>query len=129
MDLLIRQKKTEEALKIVQRIDDRIGGDIFLGFLRANAFLASDRLDEAYDFVERVRIALPDIYAIYRTCIVIAARRKDFQQVTRLLREIESRFDEAIDTASIMLDEELADYVESSEFQKLKESVEFEASK
>jgi tetratricopeptide (TPR) repeat protein len=129
VDLLSRQEKTDEALEVIQRMDDRIGGDIFLDFLRANAFLASGRLEEAFDFAERVRIALPNIYAIYRTCIVVAARRNDFQQVTRLLREIESKFDQAIDIVSIMLDEELADYVESSEFQKFKESVELEATK
>ena len=129
VDLLIRQEKTDEALEVIQRMDDRIGGDIFLDFLRANAFLASGRLEEAFNVVERVRIALPNIYAIYRTCIVVAARRNDFQRVTRLLQEIESKFDQPIDIASMMLDEELADYLESSEFQKLKESVELEASK
>ena len=129
VDLLIRQEKADEALEIIQRIDDRIGGDIFLDFHRANAFLASGRLEEAYDAVERVRISLPKIYAIYRTSMVVAARRNDFQHVTRLLREIERNFDQAIDIDSIMLDEELTDYVESSEFQKLKESVESEASK
>lgn len=122
--LMIQQADTEQALQIIQRIDERIGGDKFLDLPRANAYLASNRVDDASKSIERVGLALPGIYAIYRTRAVIACRNHDFKQVTKILREIETQFGQAIARDSFIDDQEFANYIESSEYATLSESIE-----
>lgn len=120
--LMIKRGKLAEALEIIQRIDERVGGDKFLDILRANAYLASNRIEDSRKAIERCRFALPDIYVVYRTRAVIACRNHDFAQVTEILREIETQFDNSISLDSVIDDQEFSDYVHSAEYAELLES-------
>jgi hypothetical protein len=123
LGLMIQQKDTEKSLQIIQRIDERIGGDRFLDLTRANAYLASNRIDEATKSIEGIHLAFPDIYAIYRTRAVLACRRHDFELASRIIREIDAQFGSTIDFGRVMDDKEFEEYAASSEFAAIAESL------
>jgi tetratricopeptide (TPR) repeat protein len=122
LGLMIQQGDTEQALQIIHHIDKRIGGDKFLDLARANAYLATNRIDEAITSIEGLHFALPDIYAIYRTRAVIACRKHDFELATKILLEIDAQFGSTIDLDRVMDDKEFEEYAASSEFDAIAES-------
>ncbi len=66
--------------------------------------MKEDRLDEAKIAVEKVRSALPNVYAIYATSVAIAVKEKSSPRVVDLLHEINTRFDQPIDLFQTLAD-------------------------
>jgi tetratricopeptide (TPR) repeat protein len=89
IDGLFFQKKYAKALKVVERLDARLGGDPFLDALAANLLLEQGKPAAAKQRAERAVRAEPDLITGWWALVNVSLRTRDFDETARLLLHIE----------------------------------------
>ncbi len=116
IDRYFLQKRYDEALRCVERLDAAVGGDPYLNALRANVSAAQEEYDAAREFAHKAIDADPTLLEAYWALVSVSLATKDFDETSRLLRLIDEKF--AVEFADLNEVPEYADYVKSPQYQE-----------
>ena len=106
----------EQSLAAVNRIEQRIGGDLFLLVLRAGILFDAGSLDEAEQSAREAIELEPTLENAYWQVISVSLEQNDFATTAEMLTLIEDRL--GIELADLTEVPEYAEFVKSAEFRK-----------
>lgn len=102
--------------EIIDRVEKRVGGDPYLHVLRAWLHFDAEELDLAQKLGERAIEEEPTLENAYWVQVNVALRRKQFDEVVRLLTVIENQFGDDFDDFTKLPD--YAEFVKSPQYEK-----------
>lgn len=105
----------KSALQCIDRLDELVGGDGYLGLLRSGVHLAANDLVNAISSCQAAVQAEPGLSHAYWSLVRISLRERQYKLTSSLLTHLESR-----------LGEKLGDLRGASEFRAFVESDEFD---
>jgi hypothetical protein len=85
LDGLVLQRKFDEALEGIERLNASLGGDPYLDLFRCGVRMEQKRLPEAGAAARALAEAEPNLRAGHEAMITVALARKDFDEVVRRL--------------------------------------------
>lgn len=106
----------DKARATLDRIDDRVGGDPWLHFLRGSTYLEEKNYREAEAAFGRFVDAFPESILANRSLLLVLIEQKDFERACELLTEMDRRLDKVI-VNNILLETTFEELVESKEFE------------
>jgi Flp pilus assembly protein TadD len=108
--------RTGKSLHIIERIDQKVGGDPYLDNIRASAhFLAKD-YEAAETTSARACAALPDMPDVWWTRVSINLKRQDHARTAQLLTTMRKQFGLSYGDMTTLPD--YADFVKSDEYRQ-----------
>ena len=117
IDYYFLKKEYANSLKMINQLDENLGGDAYLNLFRAYVFQQQGNLKKTMRYAKKTMTALPYAIEAYSTFLAVALGLKDFASVTEGLTLLgKSGFD--ISRKDILADPEYKDYVRSKEFKK-----------
>jgi tetratricopeptide (TPR) repeat protein len=90
IDYHFNRGEYDQSLELIARLNEAVGGDPYLNFLRASVLFAAGRLDEAKLAARRAIEAEPALADPYWALLTISLQQKEFAETARLLTEIET---------------------------------------
>jgi len=115
IDLAIREKDVEAALKAIESYDTLVGGDPYFDILRANALEEGGRAKEAVEFARKAVAAIPDLRLAHVALLQAYVSAKDYPNATLALSEFDSHYE--VNLKSILTAPKFAEFVASQSFQ------------
>jgi tetratricopeptide (TPR) repeat protein len=122
--LLLRQgpvsDEPELAMACIRRIDDAVGGDIFLNVLRSKAALLRAEYAEAVSLARSVIDAEPDLVPAYWALIRALVREGNHAESVKWLRAADARrpLDEDACYAALLESPDSRKFIESAEYRE-----------
>jgi len=108
------EKQYVEYQQAVDRIDRIVGGDPYLGILRANACIEQQDYAQARKHLTKTVNADPDLVDAWWSLVLVSLRERQFQETTRLLDRIAEEF--GIDLGELPQNEEYSAFRKSAEY-------------
>lgn len=97
IDYFLLREHFAEALGCVDRLDATVGGDPFLGVMRAHVYLLQKKPDLARETALKVIEVDPSLREPYRFLITASMIFRDHDETIRLLQQWEAQFQTRID--------------------------------
>jgi tetratricopeptide (TPR) repeat protein len=88
IDYYFLKKRYDDALKAVDGLDRAIGGDPYLGALRAGLLVEARRYDEARPLAEKAIQAAPTVANAYGIRLLVSLREKNFVDTLQWLKKL-----------------------------------------
>jgi hypothetical protein len=118
-----QQGRTDDAIGIIEKMDQQVGGDPFLDIERSMTYLAADRVEEAEAACTRLSAAFPDIYAAQAIRMRVAAASRKHDLIGDIADAQFKQFGEVYDVNLAITDEQRADFQASDAFKRYDELV------
>jgi tetratricopeptide (TPR) repeat protein len=116
IDCHFYRKDFAEALACVDALDEAVGGDPYLDFMRANLHHSAGRPTEARNSALKAIEDEPTLIQPHWTLLTLALEAKDFAEIARLLTVMEKKFSLRFDALEEA--EPYAEFVKSPEYAK-----------
>ena len=116
----ILKKKYDEALKGLERLDKALGGDPYLGVMRAGVFVEAGKFKEAREAAEKAIADDPKLAPAYRGRVTIALRENNNADALTWLKKMAEATPEAVDADALKADPDFAGFVASPQFAQFK---------
>ncbi len=116
LDMLLLNEQYHEALQALGRIGTLVGGDPYLGVLRANILLETGDTAAAKESARRAVAEEKTLEDGYWVLITIALLEKDHRETARLLTALEKDLD--IGLSDLQDAEVFADFTQSAEYRQ-----------
>jgi tetratricopeptide (TPR) repeat protein len=120
IDYYLLQKKYDEALAAIDRLDNALGGDPYLNSMRANVFIEMGKLPEAREHADKALQETPKIAQVYWTKVTVTALAKDHDETRDTLKLIVEKIDPTLTPEDIKNDERFVEFVKTPQFEELK---------
>ena len=117
LDCLVARGRGDELLKVVDRIEKRVGNDPYLDTFRGRAHSIEKRFDDAKRLARQAIEEEPWIADPYWLLVDISLAEKDFDETVVRLNAIETRLGVPVPVESINKSASCAEFVESRAFQ------------
>lgn len=114
MDILTEQKKFDEAMTVIARIEKTLGGDPYLHVLRAGVLLKQDKFAEAKQWAQKTIAEEPTLVDGPITLLTISLLEKNHAETARLLTLLEMEF--KLTMGDLTKAEQYEDFVKSKEY-------------
>jgi tetratricopeptide (TPR) repeat protein len=92
LDVWTEQKKFDEAMTVIERIEKSLGGDPYLHVLRAGVLLKQDKFADAKRWAQKTVAEEPTLVDGPITLLTISLLEKDHAETARLLTVLETQF-------------------------------------
>lgn len=116
----ILNKRYDEALKCIDRLDKAVGGDTYLDVLRANLRIAQGDHEAARALAQKAIDAEESLVDAYWTLVAIALAEKNFDETTRLLNLIIQKFN--VEIGDLSGNPMYAEYIKSPQYKQWMQS-------
>lgn len=117
IDYFVMQKDFEKALAAVDRVDQSLGGDAYLGISRAGIYVENKQYDLARQALDKAIAADPNLEEAYWTQVGIALQQNNNAEILKWLKAIDQQFDGA-DFAHIQFDPNYAAFRRSPQYRE-----------
>jgi tetratricopeptide (TPR) repeat protein len=108
--------KFDQARIAIDRLDERVGGDPWLHFLRGSSFLEEKAYPKAEKAFGQFIEGFPHSILANRSLLLVLAEQDDFARACELLTEMDERLG-AVIVNNILLEDRFTPLLESKEFQ------------
>ena len=116
LDAYVLSKKYGAAIQSINRINKSIGGDPYLGALRANVHVMDGKLGPAKESAQKAIADEPGLVEGYWSLVSVSLTEKNYQETARLLRHIEKKL--GIELNDLKNASEYAGFVQSPEYRE-----------
>ena len=116
----ILNKRYDEALKCIDRLDKAVGGDPYLDVLRANLRIVQGDHEAARVLTQKAIDAEEALVEAYWTLVTIALAEKNFDETTRLLNLIIQKFN--VEIGDLSGNPPYAEYIKSPQYRQWMQS-------
>ena len=106
--------RTGKSMHIIDRIDQKVGGDPYLDNTRASAYFLAKDYEAAEVASARACAALPDMLDLWWVRVTINLKRLDHARTAQLLTDMHKQFDLSYGDLTTL--PEYADFVKSKEY-------------
>jgi tetratricopeptide (TPR) repeat protein len=120
IDVHILNKRYDEALKCIDRLDVAVGGDPYLDVLRASSRIVQGDYAAARAFAQKAIDAEELLIDAYWTLVTIALAEKNFDETTRLLNLIIQKFN--VEIGDLSGNPPYAEYIKSPQYKQWMQS-------
>jgi hypothetical protein len=114
--MLTNEKKVDEALAAINRIDALVGGDYYLDLYRGAAFREAGRIDEAEQMFLRAAQNPAALVDCYWHLVDLALKNKQHDKTLQYLQTIEQRYQ--LPFADLTSLPDYAEFVKSPQYQE-----------
>ncbi len=112
------RKEYDKAGQALERVDKALGGDAYLGVLRATCSILVGNFDQALAIAKGAVKAEPTLRSAYDIGLTASLKAKHFDDTLQLLKELEKQFHLTNDT--VESDPDYADFVKSPQYKELR---------
>lgn len=114
------KKQCDNALKAIDRVDKKVGGDPYLLVLRSEALLDAGRYAEARTAAENAIKESPKLLQAYWARVTVALKEKNHADTLVWLKRAIESSGATPDAANMENDQTYAEFVKTPQFQELK---------
>jgi hypothetical protein len=114
IDALTLKNQYDQAFATINQLDQRVGGDPYLDFLRGSTRIAQGQTAEGKRFITQATVREPRLTKPWFTLIGLALQDKDNAEIARLLEESELKG--GISWTKVSTSAVYADFVKSPEY-------------
>jgi hypothetical protein len=120
VDGFFMRKDVKGAINVLDRLEKRVGGDPYLGYMRANAYLVDPTQENvalAEKSVQAAIAGMPDDQEVHIGLFTVQAHKKDYAGATATLAKLREKFATEIDPAELASEPVFVAYFASPEYQ------------
>lgn len=116
IDRALLQNQPADALRQIAILDEQVGGDPYLDTLRADAYAADGKLDEALAAAERAAKGAPESDSVWWQLATQQTASRRYGDAVTTLAVLRDRFGHDVSAATLGSDERFTALVQSAEF-------------
>lgn len=120
IDYHFLRKNYDEMLKMIDRLNNSLGGDPYLDVMNATALVEAGRFQEARASAEKAIQGDPRMPQAYWARTAVAAREKDHEDTLKCLKVLVEKVEPALQPDALRADARFADFVKTPQFDEFK---------
>jgi tetratricopeptide (TPR) repeat protein len=121
IDYFLMKKEYDKSIGCIDRLDQAVGGDPFLNFLRGSALMTAERMKDAKAKFEKAIQFDPTLSDPYWGLVTLSLKEKKHEETLTALKNVIEKFNVDIDESQLGQDENYRDFVKSPQCKELKE--------
>lgn len=120
IDYHLIKKNYDEMFKAIERLDKALGGDPYLGAMRASGLADVGRFEEARAAADKAIKDAPNLPQTYWMRASVAAKSKDHKDTLNCLKMLVENVEPTLDPSNLQADDRFAEFVKTPQFGEFK---------